>query len=159
MFCAVFMTVLASVCGASVDAVGSGVRRLILVHHGAVSRSPRPGWPDIAPVRDGAFYGGNIDVPLSERGEAEAKAAADYIATTHAADICAVFSSPMARACYGAEAIATAVATANGGEKLAMSSHEVRRPKLLHGCFRSAHTLHPSNASAICDFIGWCLIV
>ena len=48
-------------------------RRLILVRHGAVSRQPRASWPDASqiPVKDGAFYGSNFDVPLSARGEAE----------------------------------------------------------------------------------------
>uniref|UniRef100_A0A7S0KZ69 Phosphoglycerate mutase (2,3-diphosphoglycerate-dependent) n=1 Tax=Coccolithus braarudii TaxID=221442 RepID=A0A7S0KZ69_9EUKA len=86
-----------------------GARRLILVRHGAVSRVPRAGWPDIAPVRDGAFYGGNIDVPLSQRGEAEAHAAATWIAEKHADEVACVWSSPMSRALFGARAIATAV--------------------------------------------------
>eukprot|EP00965_Chrysotila_dentata_P056069 1858361-Pleurochrysis_carterae.AAC.1 len=82
--------------------IPASARRLILVRHGAVSRSSRPGWPSISPVRDGAFYGGNVDVPLSVRGEHEARAAADFICATHMKEIDAVWSSTMSRALFGA---------------------------------------------------------
>ena len=86
-------------------------RRLILVRHGAVSRQPRASWPGASqiPVKDGAFYGSNFDVPLSARGEAEAAAAAAHIASVHPQEVCAVWSSTMSRAKYGAHCIAKAV--------------------------------------------------
>ena len=59
----------------------------------------------------GAVYGG-ADVPLSANGEAEARAAASMIAAggdvTDGLPIAAVFCSPLARAVYGARAVAEA---------------------------------------------------
>ena len=78
-------------------------------------------------MRDEAFYGGNIDVPLSEVGEAEAKAAAAYIAKTHGGDVCAIFSSPMARARYGAQAIAASLARATIAPQLSVHAYEAFR--------------------------------
>ena len=92
------------------SALEMSARRLILVRHGAVSRQPRASWPGASqiPVKDGAFYGSNFDVPLSARGEAEAAAAAAHIAAGDD-DVCAVWSSTMSRAKYGAHCIAKAV--------------------------------------------------
>jgi len=91
--------------------------RLVLVRHGAVARSR-------AAIRDDAFYGGNVDVPLSEVGEAEADAAAAYIAAEHASGVAAVWSSPMCRAMYGARAISAAVAAATGSPPLPVQTYE-----------------------------------
>jgi broad specificity phosphatase PhoE len=49
--------------------VAPDMRRLILIRHGAVDRERAE--PAIKP---GGFYGGNVDVPLSQMGEAEALA-------------------------------------------------------------------------------------
>jgi len=70
--------------------------RLFLVRHGAVN-------VEAAGFCQGAIYG-CFDVPLSVSGEAEAKAAAKYLSTEHRID--RVFSSPMARAQFGANCIA-----------------------------------------------------
>lgn len=81
------------------------MRRLILVRHGAVSRDRSS-----PPVRPGALYGGNFDVPLSEVGEAEAQAAANFIASHPCSeDVRFICSSPMSRALYGAKAIQAAL--------------------------------------------------
>jgi len=88
-------------CMGPVPDVGFDTRRLILVRHGAVNRELSE-----PPVRAGALYGGNFDVPLSSVGEAEAVAAAKYIASQGCGDeVRFVCSSPMARALYGAKAI------------------------------------------------------
>ena len=44
------------------------------------------------------LYGGDVDVPLSERGEAEARAAAQFVADTFGSKVNSVFASPMKRA-------------------------------------------------------------
>ena len=82
-----------------------GVRRVILVRHGAVNREGSD-----PPIKPGAFYGGNVDVPLSTTGEAEAKAAARLIAAEHAGEVKKIWSSPMRRALFGARCIGTALA-------------------------------------------------
>uniref|UniRef100_A0A7S3F0X5 Phosphoglycerate mutase (2,3-diphosphoglycerate-dependent) n=1 Tax=Haptolina ericina TaxID=156174 RepID=A0A7S3F0X5_9EUKA len=76
-----------------------GARRLILVRHGAVARELHE-----PPVKPGALYGGNVDVPLSQLGEEEAAAAAAFI-ETNCFDVRVIFSSPMKRALYGARSV------------------------------------------------------
>jgi len=83
------------------------VRRLILVRHGAVIREKAQ--PAIKP---GGFYGGNVEVPLSPIGEAEALAAATLIAAQHGSEVKRIWSSPMRRALFGARAVGTAIAAA-----------------------------------------------
>ena len=82
-------------------------RRLILVRHGAVDRERAD-----PPIKPGAFYGGNVDVPLSKLGEEEAIAAARLIAAEQRGVVQAIWSSPMRRAVFGARAIGTAIAAA-----------------------------------------------
>ena len=87
--------------------VAPDARRLILIRHGAVDRSraePR--------IKPGGFYGGNVDVPLSGVGEAEALAAAKLVASEHLDEVAAIWSSPMRRALFGARAVGTALAVA-----------------------------------------------
>ena len=81
-------------------------RRLILVRHGSVDRAAHD-----PPIPDGALYGGNLEVPLSAKGREEAEAAAAVIAEYAAVgeEVQFVASSPMQRALYGAEKIASAV--------------------------------------------------
>lgn len=74
-------------------------RTIILVRHGAVDRTK-------SGVPPGALYGGDIDVPLSLRGEAEARAAARYVVERF--DVSSVWASPLARAVFGAQCIADA---------------------------------------------------
>jgi len=65
------------------------------------------------PIKPNGFYGGNVDVPLSEVGEAEAIAAAKKIAADYKMDdVQAIWSSPMRRALFGARAVGTALAVA-----------------------------------------------
>ena len=54
--------------------VAPDARRLILVRHGAVDRTRA-----VPAIKPGGFYGGNVDVPLSAQGEAEALAAAKRV--------------------------------------------------------------------------------
>ena len=89
------------------SSVAPDARRLILVRHGAVDRSRAE--PKIKP---GGFYGGNVNVPLSDVGEAEALAAAKQIAAEHQDGIKAIWASPMRRALFGARAVGTALAVA-----------------------------------------------
>jgi len=91
----------------STESIAPSFRRAILVRHGAVDRARAE--PALKP---GAFYGGNVDVPLSKVGEAEALAAARLIATDYSAQIGTVWSSPMKRARFGARAVGTALAAA-----------------------------------------------
>lgn len=107
--------------------IPAGASRLILVRHGAVWLEARPGWPDIPRVRADAFYGGNIDVPLSQRGEAEAQAAAAAISERHAAEICQIWSSPMSRALYGARRVSECVAAKCGAASLEVQPFEAFR--------------------------------
>ena len=102
-------TLLASTLLTSCAAAGvaPNARRLILVRHGAVNREKAD-----PPIRTGGFYGGNVDVPLSTVGEAEALAAAKLIAAQHADEIQLLWSSPMRRALFGARAVGTALAVA-----------------------------------------------
>jgi len=68
------------------------LRRLYLVRHGEV-------------IPPGGIHGvhyGDMDVPLSNLGKLEAKAAAEFLKKE---DIKGVFSSPLSRAVYGAEQI------------------------------------------------------
>lgn len=67
-------------------------KRLFLVRHGEV----------INPGGDRPVYYGAMDVPLSELGEAEARAAADYLQQF---DMEYVVCSPLKRAVYGAEQV------------------------------------------------------
>jgi len=98
----------ASLCtAASALRVAPDAKRLILVRHGAVDR--RRASPQIKP--DG-FYGGNVDVPLSDVGEAEALAAAKLIAEMDDIAVEKIWSSPMKRALFGARATGTALAVA-----------------------------------------------
>lgn len=90
------------VCGAR---VAPNARRLILVRHGAVNREKAS-----PPIKSGGFYGGNVDVPLSAVGEAEALAAAKQIATEHSDEVMGIWASPMKRALFGARAVGTALA-------------------------------------------------
>lgn len=80
--------------GGTVDGLS---RTVVLVRHGAVDRE-RGGVPP------GGLYGGDIDVPLSARGEAEARAAAEYV--TQRWNVTSVWSSPLVRAVYGARCVA-----------------------------------------------------
>ena len=91
----------------AVSPVASDARRLILIRHGAVNREKAD-----PPIKPGAFYGGNVDVPLSKVGEAEAIAAGKLIAAQHLDEVCAIWSSPMRRALFGARAVGTAIAAA-----------------------------------------------
>lgn len=102
-------------CVEPVPDVGYDMRRLILVRHGAVSRELSD-----PPVRPGALYGGNYDVPLSPAGEAEAEAAARFIASQALGDeVRFICSSPMSRALYGAKAVQSALRSrVIGGLKL-----------------------------------------
>lgn len=77
-------------------------RRLILVRHGAVS-------PELhdPPLRQGAVYGGNYNVPLSEAGEAEAAIIASLISTAHGHEVRQLCASP--RAMHSGRLIARAV--------------------------------------------------
>ena len=93
--------------GMSTEAIAPSFRRAILVRHGAVDRARAE--PALKP---GAFYGGNVDVPLSKVGEAEALAAARLIAADYGAQIGTIWSSPMKRARFGARAVGTALASA-----------------------------------------------
>ena len=68
-----------------------GLMKLYLVRHGAV-----------VPPAKNAYYG-DMDVPLSPEGEVEARRAGEFLANV-ALD--AVYSSPLARAKYGAEKVA-----------------------------------------------------
>jgi len=77
-----------------------GARRLVLIRHGAVAREAHD-----PPVKPGALYGGNIEVPLSALGEAEASAAAEFVGSNVDAEVRVVFSSPMQRALFGAQAV------------------------------------------------------
>ena len=86
-------------------------RRAILVRHGAVDRTRAD-----PPIRPGAFYGGNADVPLSRDGEAEAVAAAKMIAADYGKEVSKIWSSPMRRALFGARVVGTALATTQSGE-------------------------------------------
>ena len=97
------------VSGSCASRVAPDARRLILVRHGAVNRELAN--PKIKP---GGFYGGNVDVPLSDIGEAEALAAAKRIAADHFGEVHSIWSSPMRRALFGARAIGTALAVAGG---------------------------------------------
>jgi probable phosphoglycerate mutase len=79
-------------------------KTVILVRHGAVNR-------EAAGLTPEGLYGGDVDVPLSERGEAEARAAAAFVATEFGPRVTSVFASPMKRAMYGAERTVEALGT------------------------------------------------
>jgi hypothetical protein len=72
----------------------STTKRLFLVRHGEV----------INPGGNRPVFYGSQDVPLSPLGKKEAQAAADYLAQF---ELSAVFASPLKRAVYGAEQIAS----------------------------------------------------
>ena len=92
---------------AAIARVAPDARRLILVRHGAVNRERA-----VPKIKPGGFYGGNVDVPLSDTGEAEALAAANRIAADHLDEVKLIWSSPMRRALFGARAAGTALAVA-----------------------------------------------
>ena len=92
---------------ACVTRVSHDARRLILVRHGAVNRERAEPY-----IKPGGFYGGNVDVPLSDVGEAEALSAAMSIAAEHLDEVQLIWSSPMRRALFGARAVGTALASA-----------------------------------------------
>jgi len=71
--------------------------RLFLIRHGQVE-----------PARQGSFYGGT-EVPLSPVGEQEARRAALFIADQ---ELDYVISSPLSRACFGAEQLLEGRSTA-----------------------------------------------
>eukprot|EP00930_Biecheleria_cincta_P064500 TRINITY_DN50084_c0_g1_i1.p1 TRINITY_DN50084_c0_g1~~TRINITY_DN50084_c0_g1_i1.p1 ORF type:complete len:290 (-),score=31.62 TRINITY_DN50084_c0_g1_i1:265-1053(-) len=114
---------------AAASLVAPTMRRLILVRHGAVDRTRAE--PKIKP---GGFYGGNVDVPLSDLGEKEALAAAKIIAEEHADEIQAIWASPMRRALFGARAIGTALAAALGEKRGASSQPPIEVQ--MHDAFR-----------------------
>ncbi|KAH8064101.1 Histidine phosphatase [Aureococcus anophagefferens] len=93
-------------------------KTVILVRHGAVDRAGGGVKPD-------GLYGGDVDVPLSARGEAEARAAAAYVADATAPLATAVFASPMKRAVFGARRCAEACGVAAVEEREAF--REVKR--------------------------------
>ncbi|KAA3608032.1 MAG: histidine phosphatase family protein [Planctomycetota bacterium] len=64
---------------------------LYLIRHG-----------EVTPPRPGTFYGGQ-EVPLSSKGQAEARAAADFLAGV---PLQALYCSPLQRARFGAAAVA-----------------------------------------------------
>ncbi|MDP7062841.1 MAG: histidine phosphatase family protein [Planctomycetota bacterium] len=71
--------------------------RLFLIRHG-----------EVEPTRQGSFYGGS-EVPLSALGEQEARRAALFIADQ---ELDYVISSPLSRACFGAEQLLKGRSTA-----------------------------------------------
>ena len=93
-------------------------KTVILVRHGAVDRAGGGVKPD-------GLYGGDVDVPLSARGEAEARAAAAYVADAYGESTTAVFASPMKRAVFGARRCAEACGVAAVEEREAF--REVKR--------------------------------
>lgn len=103
----VFAASLVSSTCVTASRVAPDARRLILVRHGAVDRLRAE--PALKP---GGFYGGNVDVPLSEVGEKEALAAAKIIANDYLGEVQAIWASPMRRALFGARAVGTALAVA-----------------------------------------------
>ena len=96
-------------------------RRLILVRHGAVNREMHN-----PPIKAGALYGGDLEVPLSELGEAEAVAAAVCIGEELGSEVRLVCSSPMLRAIFGANAIAAEVQPRMVG-RLDITTYELLR--------------------------------
>ena len=90
---------LLSTVGTAALSMKAAPKRVVWVRHGEVNSGLKPG----------AVYGG-ADVPLSTNGEAEARAAASMIhaGVTDGVPITHVFCSPLARAVYGAEAVAEA---------------------------------------------------
>ncbi|KAJ8600429.1 hypothetical protein CTAYLR_001403 [Chrysophaeum taylorii] len=91
-------------------------RTVVLVRHGAVNRVA-------GGVPPNALYGGDIDVPLSLRGEAEARAAAAYVADRW--QVSSVWASPLQRAVYGARCIADAAGVSDVAQLEAF--REIRR--------------------------------
>ena len=84
-------------------AVDHEARRLILLRTGLVA--PQLHSP---PVKRDAFYG-DLDIPLSTEGEAEAAAAAAYICEVHADEVRYISSSPTTASIQCAERIAQAL--------------------------------------------------
>ena len=116
--------VVVSLCGAfTLPPIPIDAKRLILVRHGAVARELHD-----PPIPPGALYGGNLEVPLSKQGEAEAVAAADMIGEFAASGekVQFVASSPMKRALYGADLIAEAIQPHNVG-RVDVSTYELLR--------------------------------
>lgn len=113
------------------------LRTVVLVRHGAVDRLA-------AGVPAGALYGGDIDVPLSQRGEAEARAAAAYV--TSRWRVSSVWSSPLTRAIYGAQAIADATGVATVG--LSEAFREIKRGAWLRKTPDEIETITPGGMAA-----------
>jgi broad specificity phosphatase PhoE len=86
------ITITSTISGPTLPKLASNAKRLFLVRHGEV----------INPGGDRPVYYGAMDIPLSALGQAEARAAADYLAQYQLAK---VFSSPLQRAIYGAQQI------------------------------------------------------
>ena len=59
-----------------IHALSPTAKTVVLVRHGAVNR-------EAAGLTPNGLYGGDVDVPLSDRGEAEAIAAAERGAARH----------------------------------------------------------------------------
>ena len=79
----------------SVAKCANDVKRLVLVRHGEV---------DLAMFNGKKCLYGGIDIPLSEKGRAEARAAAAVLADEE--HITQMWTSPLSRAVYGADCIA-----------------------------------------------------
>ena len=80
------------IAGPDLPPIGATTKRLFLVRHGEV----------INPGGDKPVFYGALDVPLSPLGEAEAKAAAQYLEQF---DLQYVVSSPLSRAIFGANEV------------------------------------------------------
>jgi probable phosphoglycerate mutase len=78
--------------GPELPPIAKGHKRLFLVRHGEV----------INPGGDKAVFYGALDVPLSELGKDEARAAGAYL---HQFDLQHVAASPLSRAIFGAEEV------------------------------------------------------
>jgi broad specificity phosphatase PhoE len=76
----------------SLSTIAATAKRLYLVRHGEV----------INPGGERAVFYGSMDVSLSKLGELEAQAAGEYLSHFK---LSKVFSSPLSRAIYGAEAV------------------------------------------------------
>lgn len=118
-------TVTAAALLRSLPPMPMNARRLILVRHGAVDRAAHD-----PPIKPGSLYGGNLEVPLSDRGQAEAVAAAKVIAEYAESEqpnaIQFVASSPMRRAYFGADQIASAIQPFSVG-RVSIAKYEALR--------------------------------
>lgn len=98
------------------DPPASDTKRLILVRHGEVDLAQFGGRQ--------CFYGG-MDIPLSTRGQAEAKAAATMLESEEKVDI--IWASPLSRAHFGAKCIAARQGVPEGDIILHENFREVNR--------------------------------